>query len=187
MDYIAAQLASAKLADWIGVVAFAVAALLCRRAAMSVGERGGGRERWFWFGASALLLFFALNELLDLQTLLTAAGRRIAREGDWYRERRTFQLWFVVGLGSAVGVGLLVAAWLLRASSRWVLLALAGFVVLAGFDVLRAASMHHVDQILRRGSTGFGVGTVIEFAAIALIAASAYLSARPPISGWPAR
>ncbi len=179
MDYILAQLASAKIADWAGVFAFALAAFACRRAASAAGGTGFARERWFWIAATGLLLFFALNELLDLQTLLTEAGRRIARDGGWYRERRTVQLWFVFGLGSAVGLGLLVVAWLLRASRRWVLLALVGFVLLAGFDVLRAASMHHVDQILRRGSTGFGFGTVVQYTAIAIIAASALLSARP--------
>ena len=181
MDYLFAQLASAKIADWAGVFAFVLAAIFCQRAALDARDTTRRRERWFWFAAAALLLFLALNELLDLQTLLTAAGRRIARDGGWYRERRTVQLWFVVGLGSAVAFGLVLVGWLLRESRRWVFLALAGFVLIAAFDVLRAASMHHVDQLFRRGSTGFGFGTAIEFTGIAIIAVSACLSARDTI------
>jgi len=178
MDYLFAQLASAKVADWAGVFAFALTAILCRRAATVACGTNYRRERWFWLTAAALLLFLALNELLDLQTLLTAAGRRIARDGDWYRERRTVQLWFVVGLGSAVAVGLLSVAWLLRKSRQWVFFALMGFVLIAAFDVLRAASMHHVDQLFRRGSAGFGFGTAMQFTGIAIIAASAIYSTR---------
>ena len=183
MGYVTAQLVESGIDDWVTVAAYLLAAVLCWVAARAVRGLGAPVERLFWLAAAILLGFFAVNEILDLQTLLTAAGRTMAREEGWYRERRAFQWWFMIGLGSMVTIGLIAVGWLLRSLRAWVHLALTGFVLIAVFDILRAASMHHVDQIFRRGSTGFGFGSVMELGGIAIVAFAAWYAARTAPAG----
>src|SRR5262249_41201798 len=61
---------------------------------------------WFWFVLALAMLGLGLNKQLDLQNLLTAIGREIARQGGWISQRRTVQFVFVcicitIGLISA--------------------------------------------------------------------------------------
>ena len=58
----------------------------------------------FWFMTAVLLVFLSVNELLDLQTLLTAIGRQYAVKDGWYEERRQVQYLFIVGLSGLAAV-----------------------------------------------------------------------------------
>ncbi|MDG6077763.1 hypothetical protein E3U23_00935 [Erythrobacter litoralis] len=119
------------------------------------------------------LLFLGLNELLDLQTVLTATGRSLAREQGWYRERRSFQLWFMVIFSIAALLGAALVLWKLRNALWPVRLAMIGFVAIAIYVVLRAASFHHTDQLLRGGLELVKFGSLLEMGGIAVVAISA--------------
>ncbi len=111
--------------------------------------RGGrGLRPRFWLLAGAAMLALGLNKQLDLQTLATSLGRGLAKSQGWYENRRLVQGVFVaiiavVGLGAAiVGARWLRSAWK-RYWPAWV-----GLVYLGVFIVVRAASFHHLDDVL---------------------------------------
>ena len=130
-----------------------------------------GRARLFWTLACLAVLALGLNKQLDLQTQLTAIGRSIARGGGWYAERRGVQRLFILGLGTLLAVLALWLGWLTRGLGGPVRLALGGLLLLGGFVLLRAASFHHLDRLLRTDLLGTRAWVVIELAGIALVLA----------------
>lgn len=168
----------ADAADWITVAAYVLAAILCTRAVGYGRLRQKPREGMFWKLSAMLLLFLGINELLDLQTLLTMLGRAHAKAHGWYPEHRRIQYIFVAAL--AVGAVILgvAALWWARRTHYAVRLAVAGLMFIGLFILLRAASFHHLDDILGRGATEFPLGSVQEIAGILIIAVAALLYAK---------
>lgn len=172
--------AGADAADWLTVAAYLGTALLAGRAAGRAWLNRRGRERAFWQITAALLCFLGVNELLDLQALLTDLGRAHAKAHGWYGEHRRVQYIFITALaGVAVAAGLAML-WLTRRSHAAVRLALAGLVFIGLFVLFRAASFHHLDELLGRGPPVFTWGTVQEIAGIAIVALAAMLYDRKP-------
>lgn len=173
IPFVQDAVADADLADWVTVFAYGVAALLCWRAAQSNRASRNPNERWAWRLAIPALLFLGVNELLDLQTLLTALGKAHAQANGWYADRRQVQYAFVIGLAVAAIVS---GAWLLctvRSMAPPVRCAIIGFATIGIFIVLRAASFHHADEFLGSGFRTFNVGSLQELFGIALIAIGA--------------
>lgn len=85
-----ASIAQVDLADWVTVFAYLLAAMLSVRAAAHA-KLCRGRESAFWRSTAVLLILLGVNELLDLQTLLTSAARENALANGWYGERRPMQ------------------------------------------------------------------------------------------------
>lgn len=134
---------------WATVVSYFVAALLCASLAWRVRRCNGDvREFVWWSSLSTTLVVLGINKQLDLQTLLTQVGRHFARSQGWYEQRRVVQEWFVIGIAFGGLCVLVLLAWLFRGSLWRNALALVGFVFLACFVVIRAASFHHVDVLL---------------------------------------
>ncbi len=157
---------------WTVVAAYAVAALLCLRAARS----GTGRERAFWTGAALLMVALGLNKQLDLQTLLTVTGRCLARAQGWYRDRGAVQLRFIEAVAILAAIATLLAAVLMRRHLARLWPALLGVGAVLAYVTIRAASFHHVDQLLfRPGLLGIKADSVLEMGGIVLIAANAGL------------
>ncbi len=127
---------------------------------------------------TALLIFLGINELLDLQTLLTAVGRAHAKANGWYEARRTVQLVFIVALVIAAAVAGLTMLWFTRRSQAALLLAYAGLVFIGLFVILRAASFHHLDVILGSGAKALNWGSLQELLGVVIVAVSAVLYAR---------
>lgn len=174
-----ASIENADMADWLTVTAYALAAVLAWRA----GKRAPRRaklERWFWQASALALALLGINELLDLQTLLTAIGKAHAQANGWYEGRRQVQYLFIVALTGAALIGAAMALWLTRRMAKPVQVALLGFGFLAVFIVFRAASFHHFDELLGSGWDRFNWGSVQEMIGIAIIgtAALTYGSAR---------
>lgn len=178
MGYLQLRLAEAGADDWLTVLAYGITALLAWRAKGRAVSRIAQREAGFWCATGVALVLLGINELLDLQTLLTETGRSLAREQGWYRERREFQLWFMAVLSVAAAICAAIAVWWFRASRPAVLFAMAGFGLLGAFVLLRAASFHHTDQFLQRGLEAFDFGAVLETSGILVVAISALLYAR---------
>ncbi len=63
-----------------------------------------------------------MNKQLDLQSMLTAAGRCLSQLQGWYDERRVFQRDFIIGLLITAGLFLALVLWLMRRYSKVVLL-----------------------------------------------------------------
>jgi hypothetical protein len=159
---------------WVTVVAYFVAALLCFREGARVKRGAGPREKkLFWSTLAVLLVFLGFNKQLDLQTLLTLTGRRIAIAQGWYENRRVVQLVFV----AMIALGGVFSVWLMSRLVRKypdLRLAMLGFVALLVFVVVRAASFHHVDQLINFHLAGVRMNWVLELGAIALVAIGAW-------------
>jgi hypothetical protein len=159
---------------WVTVAAYFTVAVMCLRQASAFRFRRGDRGRLiFWTALAGLLVLLGVNKQLDLQTALTLTGRRIAIAQGWYEHRRAVQLVFVgiVAISGAVGFTLM---WkLVRAHGREVRVALAGFLLLLCFVVVRAASFHHFDNVINFRMGGVRMNWVLELGSIAVIAAGA--------------
>lgn len=166
------------MADWVTVAAYLVAALLSVRAARQAALRREASERSFWRISTMLLVLLGINELLDLQTLLTAVARANAEANGWYGYHRQVQYMFVVALAVAAAIAGLAMLWLTRRSHAAVRLALVGLVSIGLFVLLRAASFHHLDEMLGRGWPAFNWGSLQEMAGILTVAGAALLYAR---------
>ncbi len=181
-----ASIAKADMADWVTVAAYLAAAWLSARAAGHATFKQETHEMLFWRFTAVLLVLLGINELLDLQTLLTSAGRAYAKSSGWYEERRQVQYVFVIALAVAAVVGAAALLWLTRQMNWAVRIALAGLVFIGQFVLLRAASFHHLSDILGRGLPAFNLGSVQEMAGILIVAAAAWFYARAkphPLSG----
>lgn len=180
-----ATIAHADLADWITVAAYLLGALLSARASRHAWLQRIPRETLFWRLTAALLLFLAINELLDLQTLLTMIGRAHAKAHGWYPQHRRIQYIFVIALAFGALLFGAVMLWLTRQMHAGIRLALAGLLFIGLFILLRAASFHHLDDILGRGATEFPLGSIQEMVGILIVAAAAlfYTRGRPVARG----
>jgi len=157
---------------WLTVVAYFGAALLCFREARTEKFRTTNDRKMFWSVLTVLLVFLGFNKQLDLQTLLTLTGRRISIAQGWYEYRRFVQVVFVAMI-AATGF---FSVWIMNRLVRKypdLRLALVGFVALLGFVVVRAASFHHIDQLINFRLAGVKMNWVLELGAIALVSLGA--------------
>lgn len=168
------QIGDPTLYGWLTVLAYAVAAWLCGRAAQ-VGPKG---ERRLWFILCGILAFLCINKELDLQTLLTAIGRHVAKAQGWYDNRREYQLIFIILLAvAAVVITIALLAMLRRA--RWpVLGAVAGLATLLTFILVRASSFEKMDKLINSRIGGWRMNHVMEIGGIAIIALCALAARR---------
>src|SRR5688500_15926502 len=154
---------------WVTVAAYFTVAMLCLRQAVDTRRQKAAPEKvLFWGTLTALLVFLGVNKQLDLQTLLTLTGRRIAIAQGWYENRRVVQIFFVgcIAVGGFLSVAVMRRLVYKHADLR---LPLVGFVVLLGFVVIRAASFHHVDQLINFRLAGVRMNWVLELGAISLV------------------
>lgn len=176
------SVAAADLADWVTVLAYLVSAVAAARAAFSARGTQRQGERLFWQLTAGLMVLLGVNELLDLQTLLSTVGRDYARANGWYEHRRQVQYAFLLALGLvAIAFGLALL-WLTRRMHTSVQVALAGLVFIGVFILLRAASFHHLDDLLGQGWRTFNYGSLQELLGIAIIGVAAQMY-RHPSSG----
>lgn len=175
------SVAAADLADWVTVLAYLASAVAAARAAFSACATQRQGERLFWQLTAGLMVLLGVNELLDLQTLLSTVGRDYARANGWYEHRRQVQYAFLLALGLvAIAFGLALL-WLTRRMHTSVQVALAGLVFIGVFILLRAASFHHLDDLLGQGWRTFNYGSLQELLGIAIIGVAAQMY-RPPSS-----
>lgn len=162
---------------WFTVFAYALAAYMCASALKvvrgnhEVPRRQEDRAtlRRFWLGLTFAMGFLAINKQLDLQTLLTEVARDSAHEEGWYETRRAVQVWFVKLVGVfALTVGTLVT-FRMRHLLRYVMRPLLGIVCLLTFVTARAASFHHIDQMLKTEVLGVRTNGWLELSGIALV------------------
>lgn len=163
---------------WITVANYCVAIGLCVRALLRDEQ-----SAFFWLATAGGLTLLAMNKQLDLQTTVTELARDYARAHGWYQERRDLQRAFVLQLGvlSAGAVAVLIVT--LRGQGLAVLTACSGVAMLVAFIVLRAASFHHMDQMLASRVFGVKWHQVLENSGIIIVALAAALSRRRKAKG----
>jgi hypothetical protein len=186
---------------WVIVVGYLVASFLCLQvyrglrsaagaaatpgtpwlvltAVVSGGERISRmplstRLRALWSGLALVLLLLGINKQLDLQTALSEGARFLWRMQGWYAVRQKAQVVFIVGV-------VLAGAWLLRTvvllargniEQLW--LVLMGTVFLICFVAIRAASFHHIDDLLGSNLVGFKLNWLLELGGITLVVGGA--------------
>ncbi len=163
---------------WATVAAYALALVLCvlafRVARRTPRDRTGG----LWVIMATLMLALGINKQLDLQSWFSQVARDIILGQGLYEQRRTYQGAFIAAIatGGVIALGLLT--W--RAiRNRWPVLPLAGAAFLVSYVVIRAASFHHIDQIINLSIPGARLSSVIELGGIAIIAVGAARALRP--------
>jgi hypothetical protein len=165
-------------ADRVTMAAYLLSALFAAQATSLARTARRVREGQFWCLAAMLLVALGINELLDLQTLVTEIIRAQAKASGWYEERREAQHAFVLSLAAASVLTAGGLLWLTRREALSVRLALVGLISIGSFVLLRAASFHHADHFLGRGAVTFNWGSILELAGIAIVATGAALYCR---------
>lgn len=165
--------AAADLADWVTVGAYLIAAFACIRASSFAWLTRRERDRSFWRLTTALLIFLGFNELLDLQALLTVLGREHAKANGWYGQHRQVQYIFVLTLALLGVLAAIITIFLTRKAHASVRVALIGLGFIGLFVVFRAASFHHLDELLGRKAPLFNWGSMQELLGIAIVAMAA--------------
>ena len=126
---------------WITTVAYFVGVAMCIRAFRRARvNRRSSATSWLMLGIALVLL--GLNKQLDLQILLTEIGRNVARQYDWYQQRRTIQEVFIAMLAATL-TGVAVVVLIVSRRIRELRLSLIGVAVLLLFVLERAATFHH--------------------------------------------
>lgn len=174
---------------WATVIAYLWAALLCGMCARWSKRLhpGPGRRRYaaFWGVLAIGLLFMSINKQLDLQELGGVWARQLAHAQGWYENRRAYQRGFIIGSGTlgVVCVAVMLLAMRRMLGQTW--LAILGLGLSLAFVLSRAASFHHVDQLLGVRLGGVAINWLIEWSGILLISAGALtnLLAKPTDSG----
>ena len=135
-----------NIMGWGVFAAYAVATSFALSVTWQAPFASGHRrqERVFWGLISLAMAALALNKQLDLQSLLTAAGRCLAKEQGWYENRRIVQRDFIFAMIALFVLVGTMAIWLLRGIIGRNLIALLGLTTLAGFVLLRGGHLFHI-------------------------------------------
>ena len=154
---------------WFIVAAYFGGAL----AAFAASRSAARNEARFWLGVSLLLVLLGLNKELDLQSLLTEAGRTLTRAIGIYEQRRLLQGLFLLLLAGAAALAILRLRKILHRSSAPAKTAAVGIATLFAFILLRAASFHHIDNWVTIEVRGLRSGWWLELVGIVVIGLSA--------------
>jgi hypothetical protein len=162
---------------WITVVAYFLATYFCFHRA--VAKRPQQRdEHWptiAWWCLTAAMLLLGINKQLDLQTWLTTELRKMSLREGWYERRREYQLLAIqcMAVIGALGTGGMLLWFRKWWREFWTVLL--GCGLLLTFIVIRAASYHHVDLLLKADLAGLNFNAFLELSAIACIGIGAAL------------
>jgi hypothetical protein len=153
--------------SWITAALYFLGAYSCRVTAICL--RVGSYEPCAWTAIAVLLTLLGVSELLQLQPALTNFGRSTALDEGWYWHRRGIQAVFTK-LGAAITVALSLGLFLAgRHTSIECAIALACTVLIVGYLLVRAISLHQVDVILLRTTFGLRWSRIPEVAASVVI------------------
>lgn len=166
-----------SVGGWLTVLLYAMAAWLVWRLLRewkTSNSRRAPLEIWFWRALLLGLVLLGINKQLDLQSAFTEIGRILAHKWGWYADRRQFQVGFIAGF-AIMGLTLFAAAvnltWGAPAATVWALLGGTGLVV---FVFIRAASFHHIDELLGRSFAGLRVNWLMEMGSLIVIMVSTW-------------
>lgn len=176
-----------SLLGWLTVFAYFGAAFLAYRSfrrlrALRTPANAQRRERLLWLLLTVAFVLLGLNKQLDLQTGFAELGKSMALEQGWYEHRRLVQMVFIVGLCVVAAFVAYTVLALARGTSRRLRMTVLGTCVLIAFIVIRAASLHHIDELLGSEIADLRLHRLLELAGLLVILAAARsprLAARP--------
>lgn len=170
-------MADPSLLGWITVAAYFGTAFLCEHIWWNSRQANRPRQSnssMFWLIMTVLFTVLGAAKQLNLQALLTGTLRDVAKAQDWYADRRWVQFAFIVLVGVLAFLAAATFAWLgARAWKQDVkrnFPTLASTLLLLGFLVIRAASLHYVDAVLYATVGGIRWNAIIELSVVALVA-----------------
>lgn len=159
---------------WATVTGYLAVALLAWRAGTAAASAGRPVERWFWRLTAALMLFLAVNKQLDFHVLVTDIGRYWAVQNGWYQYRRSFQTAFIAGAVLAALAAAMAGTRLARGREPALRLAVGGLALAGLYILIRAASFHHADVLLRTEVLEMRWSSALELAGIAMVGLAAW-------------
>jgi hypothetical protein len=161
---------------WAVAAAYFIAATL----SFLASRRSPDRECSFWLGAAVALVLMGIAKQFQLQDDIAGAARDLLKTAGWYDWHEEAQ-WLLGALIATALLGslALLGSWL-RGGGRTVKAAAASLSLLIAFVLVRAASLHAMDEWVVREVLGMRLGWWVELAGIAAIAAStlAFLNTR---------
>jgi hypothetical protein len=161
-----------SVGGWITVALYAWAAWTCLQVLQHERRQRfflSSNERVIWRLLLVGMIALGINKQLDLQSAFTELARLHAHEHGWYSNRRQFQQAFVAAvpiLGLTALTALCVLAWHAPAQTLWSCMGAAGLAV---FVAIRAASFHHVDEMLNWHLAGLRFNWIIEMGSLVVI------------------
>jgi len=151
---------------WATVAGYLLAALGAFALALKVRV---GRERVVWGLFALLFLFLGVNKQLDLQTAFTEFMRIIAKADGWYRVRHTYQRNFIMAMGAAAVLGLVLLGFLMRRLAPGVWISAAGACLVIAYVLVRAASFHKVDIFIHSRILGLKWNWILELGGLFIV------------------
>lgn len=166
---------------WLTVAVYLLATVACARTALGTGftPLKEKREQAFWWLATSLMAFLAVNKQIDLQSLLTAVARCAALDQGWYEDRQAVQRGFIIGLIAGGVAGILLASFLLQGTFARTGLALIGLTCVSVFVGIRAVSFHQVDALIGMWVLGLRMNWLLELPGPILVIWAAFRASRP--------
>ncbi|MFZ1399059.1 MAG: hypothetical protein WAS33_19290 [Candidatus Promineifilaceae bacterium] len=147
---------------WLTVLAYLLVALASWHRSRTVSPDAFPVEQRFWRRLTVIVLLLGVNKQLNFLTLFTMLGRSWAWQQQWYAGRQAVQLALVgivvLLLVTVAGIRL----WRLRRLPRRYLLAQILILLLVGFVLVRATSLHAVDYYLYTPFAGIRLNWVVE-------------------------
>jgi len=123
-----------------------------------------------WQGIAALFFVLCVSKQLGLETALTDASRNLALSEGWYKQRQGVQLAFILVVATSCILAEIILLTRARNSPLPTLFALMGATFVVAYLLVRAVSLHPVDQFIGERILGlrlnwllqmFGIGTVL--------------------------
>ena len=123
----------------------------------------------FWIALSLILLILGINRLLDLQSYFTGMGRVISREQGWYGNRRKVQYILVVATFAVTMVAIISIILKINFVSQQFIFPATGLLLLLGFLIIQAISLHRVDRLMKLRLIGIKINWFFELCGIGII------------------
>jgi len=162
---------------WLTVAVYFITAVcsfkLARNQLLPGGYVKNMPDLVFWTVAALCLFVLGINKQLDLQTWFTELGRDFFKNQGWYEKRRSFQLFFIIGL-AVIGVVTSIFLYMLtRRTLRKNWIPLCGGLFLILFVIARAFSFHHLDEMLGKKVGFLKINWIMELSGLFLILSGA--------------
>jgi hypothetical protein len=157
---------------WFTVFAYFITCIVSAKVYVAVNytfRRRRQRQKQLWLAIAIIMLLLCINKQLDLQSLFTHIAKAVFKDLGLYEDRRHYQALFILGI---LFTGISLTAWLIYAYYQVIknhLLALIGLGFLTIFVLIRAASFHHMDQLIGTSILGVKLNWVFELIGIIFV------------------
>ncbi|OSZ75424.1 hypothetical protein CAP37_08400 [Hydrogenophaga sp. IBVHS1] len=164
------------IGGWVTVALYIVVAVACHKVLRLERQRrlvSSDHERLIWRLLTVGVILLGINKQLDLQSAATELARMLAHEYGWYRNRRQYQEAFIAAsavLALTSLAALAVLAWNAPVPTLWACTGATGLTVFVG---IRAASFHHIDEMLGWTLGGLPLNWLLEMGSLMVIGWSA--------------